>query len=70
MLIDAREFTTGHTIDADLCIIGAGAVGIAMALEFDGTNKKVALIESGGFELDPRTQALYKGEYRSTDLFA
>jgi choline dehydrogenase-like flavoprotein len=62
MLIDAREFPTGHTIDADLCIIGAGAVGIAMALEFDGTNKKVAVIESGGFELDPRTQALYKGE--------
>lgn len=61
MIIDAREFTTGHTIDADLCIIGAGAVGIAMALEFDGTNKKVAIIESGGFEFNSTTQKLYKG---------
>lgn len=63
MLIDARKFAIGDTIEADLCIVGAGAVGIAMALEFDGTNKKVAVIESGGFELEGETQALYKGDH-------
>jgi choline dehydrogenase-like flavoprotein len=63
MLIDATELTNGDSVEADLCIVGAGAVGIAMALEFDGSNKKVAVLESGGFELEPRTQSLYKGTH-------
>jgi choline dehydrogenase-like flavoprotein len=63
MLIDATELTNGDSVEADLCIVGAGAVGIAMALEFDGSNKKVVVLESGGFELEPRTQSLYKGTH-------
>ena len=68
MLIDATELTTGHTVEADLCIIGAGAVGIAMALEFNGTNENVVVMESGGLNLDPQTQLLYEGDHvgRST----
>ena len=62
MIIDARkDLKTGDIVEADLCIVGAGAVGIAMALEFNGSTKKVAMIESGGFELEARTQSLYKG---------
>jgi choline dehydrogenase-like flavoprotein len=62
MIIDARkDLKTGDIVEADLCIVGAGAVGIAMALEFNGSTKKVAMIESGGFELEGRTQSLYKG---------
>jgi len=62
MLIDARKFDAGHTVEADLCIIGAGAVGIAMAREFDGSNKKIAIIESGGLKIEAQTQALYTGD--------
>ena len=62
MLIDARkDLKSGDILEADLCIVGAGAVGIAMALEFNGSTKKVAVLESGGFELEGRTQSLYKG---------
>ena len=62
MIIDARkDLKTGDIVEADLCIVGAGAVGIAMALEFNGSTKKVAVLESGGFELEGRTQSLYKG---------
>lgn len=68
MLFDARELTTGHAVEADLCIVGAGAVGIAMGMEFSGFNKKVVILESGGLELEPQTQSLYAGDHvgRST----
>ena len=68
MLIDARELANGHTVEADLCIVGAGAVGIAMALEFNGSNENVVVMESGGLKIDPQTQSLYEGDHvgRST----
>jgi NADPH-dependent 2,4-dienoyl-CoA reductase/sulfur reductase-like enzyme len=34
--IDARNIETGHRIEGDLCIIGAGAAGISMARRFVG----------------------------------
>lgn len=34
-------------LDADLCIVGAGAVGLTMARELAGTNLRVLLLESG-----------------------
>jgi choline dehydrogenase-like flavoprotein len=62
VLIDARELPDGHLVQADLCILGAGAAGITLAKELIGSALEVALIESGGFELDADTQALYRGE--------
>ena len=63
MFVDARELPDGHVVDADLCIVGAGAVGIAMALQFDGGNARVAVLESGGYKLDHETQSLYEGSH-------
>jgi choline dehydrogenase-like flavoprotein len=62
MLIDARNLPDGHTIETDVCVVGAGAGGITLAREFAGSPVRVALLESGGFELDPDTQALYDGK--------
>ena len=62
MILDFRELEDGAVIEADLCIIGAGAAGIAMAREFVGTGHQVCLLESGGFEIDADTQSLYQGE--------
>jgi len=61
MFIDTCDLPSGHRLEADVCIIGAGAAGISMAREFIGTSKTVALLESGGLEFDPRTQSLYQG---------
>jgi choline dehydrogenase-like flavoprotein len=61
MLADARRVPAGAALEADLCIIGAGAAGITLAREFIGTQFRVILLESGGLELDQRTQELYKG---------
>lgn len=62
MFIDSRELDQGQHIEADVCIIGAGAAGIAYALEFIGTSTKVALLEAGGLSYDKKAQSLYDGD--------
>jgi choline dehydrogenase-like flavoprotein len=62
VLRDFRELGDNDSIQADLCIIGAGAAGIAIAREFIGTSTQVCVIESGDLAIDPDTQALYAGE--------
>lgn len=62
MFVDARTLSDGEAIEADICIIGAGAAGITLARELSGSPLRVCLLESGGFEPDSRTQALYRAE--------
>ncbi len=62
MIVDARTLPSGVLIEADICIVGAGAAGIAIAREFIGSPIRIILLESGGLEFDERTQALYDGE--------
>ena len=63
MLHDARKITSGFTARADLCIVGAGAAGISLAVAFIGRPEKVVLLESGAFELEAATQNLYRGSF-------
>ncbi len=62
MHIDSRNLPDNTTIEGDVCIIGAGAAGISMALDWMNTPYKVILLESGGFEYDDKVQDLYKGK--------
>ena len=62
MLTDARTLPTGSRRTADVCIIGAGAAGITIALELIGSGLDVVLLESGGREEDPAHQDLAAGE--------
>jgi choline dehydrogenase-like flavoprotein len=62
MHIDARTIDSGSLIEGDVCIIGAGAAGISMALEWINTPYKIILLEGGGFEYDPQVQELYAGK--------
>ncbi|PNG27846.1 FAD-dependent oxidoreductase [Methylocella silvestris] len=62
MLIDARQVDARSVVLADVCIVGAGAAGISMALELAEKGIEVALLEGGGVESDPVTQSLYGGE--------
>jgi choline dehydrogenase-like flavoprotein len=47
---------------ADLCIVGGGPAGIAIARAFAGSPFTVCLIEGGGFSGENRSQSLYDGE--------
>ena len=62
MIGDARSVVRGTTIEADLCIVGAGAAGISVALELLGSGMRIVLLEAGGTTEDPEDQALYEGE--------
>jgi len=73
MFVDFRASESGDTFTCDICIVGSGPAGTSLAREFAGTQIDVCLIESGGFEFDSETQALYEGETRGiphTDLDA
>lgn len=63
-IVDARELEVGAQLTTDICIVGAGAAGLTIAGALDGTPRDVCVIESGGFEPDPETQALYDIESR------
>ena len=41
MHVDARELDNNTLIEGDLCIVGAGAAGISMALDWNKSGKKV-----------------------------
>lgn len=62
MHIDARNLENNSTIEGDLCIVGAGAAGVSMALDWIGSRYKVILLEGGGFDYDQRVQDLYAGK--------
>lgn len=61
MIVSSATVEAGSHIAADLVIVGAGAVGITIAKRLSGTKLKVLLLESGGYEPDEATQALYEG---------
>lgn len=56
------EAGSGFTADADVCIIGAGPVGIALALECERLGLCVTLLESGSDRFDAEAQALSSAE--------
>lgn len=62
MHTDARALENGAIIEGDVCIVGAGAAGIALALEFIGKQERVILLEGGGFDREDALQSLYRGE--------
>jgi choline dehydrogenase-like flavoprotein len=61
MFLDANDLPGGARLESDICIGGAGAAGISMALELAESGRDVVLLESGGFGEEPDSQALYRG---------
>ncbi|WP_017655206.1 GMC oxidoreductase [Fortiea contorta] len=61
MFVDARLLPVDQVIETEVCIVGAGPAGITLAREFIGQKTKVCVVESGGEEVDPQTQALSEG---------
>jgi choline dehydrogenase-like flavoprotein len=45
---DFDELSDYHPLDADVCIVGAGAAGITLALELSGDGYRILVVESGG----------------------
>lgn len=63
MLIDTPAIPNGSTIHVDVCIVGGGPAGIAVAVPYlDDPTRSVALIESGGTEFNEEAQELAEAE--------
>lgn len=62
MFIDATTLPENNEIEADVCIVGAGAAGITLARDLSDSSLRIALFESGSFEFDQETQDLYDGD--------
>jgi choline dehydrogenase-like flavoprotein len=69
VLIDARTVSAGTEFQCDLCVIGAGPAGISIADRLRSSGLSIVLLESGGFEYDLATQALYRGEIHGDRYF-
>lgn len=61
MILDSRDIVDGSVQTCDVCVVGAGAAGIAMALELDAQGRDVLLLEAGGPRRAGPAQDLYRG---------
>ena len=68
MLLDFRESAVANDQQADICIIGGGAAGIAIAREFIGSRWSAIVLESGGREFEQRIQDFNRGENTRGDF--
>jgi len=70
MFVDALTVPDGSQIEADVCIVGAGAAGITIARELRAAGQlRTVLLESGRFTADPATQSLYAGKIEGRQYF-
>ncbi|MSR60900.1 MAG: GMC family oxidoreductase [Planctomycetes bacterium] len=60
MITDASEIPAESTLEADVCIVGGGLAGLALARTLRAP--RVLLLEGGGEDHEADTQALYRGQ--------
>ena len=60
--VDGRSVPVGSQFEADVCIVGAGPVGVSLAEDLVGRGLSVCLVESGGIENDKAVNELNHGE--------
>ncbi|SEM40210.1 Choline dehydrogenase [Pseudoxanthomonas sp. GM95] len=65
MFVDAKALPPDSVIRADICIVGAGPAGIALATELRHCGLRVILLESGGLNEDLAD----RGQPASTSVF-
>ena len=61
MIFDLSKLPDSPELSAQVCIIGAGVAGQAVAARLAAANIDVVLIESGGTDFDSETQKLAEG---------
>lgn len=62
MFKDLRQTSENTIVESDICIIGSGAAGLSIALEFIDTRYKVVVLESGGFKFEQDTHEISEVE--------
>ena len=62
MLIDLETVTDNIVLNADICVVGAGAAGVALARDMMNAGHDVCLLEGGGMDYEEQTQSLFSGK--------
>ena len=62
MIFDLLRDTPPRDCRADVCLVGAGAAGIVLALELRRQGKTVLLLEGGGEDVEEAAQEPYRSE--------
>ncbi len=62
MIRDLERELPGADECADVCIVGAGAAGIVLAVELARMGKRVTLLEAGGAVIEEASQEPYRSE--------
>ncbi len=69
---DARQLADGEVLECDVCIVGAGPVGISITRQFVDSDLKVIHLESGGIMLgdhaDDLSEPASEGPYGTTSF--
>src|SRR5439155_8820559 len=60
--IDGRKILNSAAFTADVCVIGAGPVGLTIAGDLSARGVTVCLVESGGLEYSPAEHELCRAE--------
>lgn len=61
MIREAATQQPDKTLDCDVCVIGAGAAGIPLALTLAEQGRQICLLEAGGDALQSAVQGVYRG---------
>lgn len=67
MIRDLDQRTEEGIIQADLCIIGAGAAGITLAHTLRESGLDIVVLEAGGLEIAAASQEIYEGDIVGLD---
>ena len=70
MRVDLATEAAPDRLETDICIIGAGAAGITIALQLGHSGRSVVLLEAGGEGYDPDVQDDYAGDSIGRPYFA
>ena len=62
MIFDLLQVLPDTESVADVCIVGAGAAGIVLAIELARLGKRVLLLEGGGSHIEDESQEPYRSE--------
>lgn len=67
-MVKPRTAPSSHErMDCDVCIVGAGAAGISLALDLVGCGEKVILVDGGALNGKQTDQSLYEGHVANDD---
>ncbi len=69
MLTDLNEAAAPELLQSDVCVVGGGAAGVALARKLTRQGHQVCLLEAGGMDFEQATQNLCFGESKGMEYY-